>query len=222
MKNIKKISALAMAMALTAVSCFSVSAFEKATYTGTIAEDDLTINMDLPADGSLTIKPFAGTQITTAPLYFKNKNAEAGSGEDKVSYTVAMAGYTCVATSATADNPIKIAAELPATGTAKNITAVMELGDAVDTVETDAAAFKTAFNSAQSLQVTKLSEASYDGTAASAYTKNTTDAAVKVEPQKNVPFRITGSMNTSATWEKGDSIVIVPVFSIGVEVETVE
>lgn len=52
MKNIKKISALAMAMALTAVSCFSVSAFEKATYTGTIAEDDLTINMDLPADGS--------------------------------------------------------------------------------------------------------------------------------------------------------------------------
>lgn len=223
-KNIKKVSAVAMAMALTAVSSMPTLAVETATYTGEIAEADLTINMDLPADGSLTIKPFAGTQITTAPLYFSNKNtATTTSGEDNVSYVVGLAGYTCVATSATTENPIKVSATLPATGTAKNITAVIELGEAQDDKETDAAAFKTAFVSTAALTVDKLSEASYDGSAESVYTKNSaTDDTVKVEPEKHVPFRITGAMNTAAEWEVGDEIVIVPVFSVGVEVDTVE
>jgi hypothetical protein len=224
-KNLKRVAAVASAMALTVVSvvpAFAADAINKTpTYTGTIAADDLSMNVTLPATGSLTIKPYSATQITTAPLYFEN--TESTSDDDVVTYKVAIAGYSCVATSKTADNAIKVATTLPTSGTAKTFTATIETGAACasDAKKTTAADFKTAFGTASStVAVEKLSEKAYDGTAATTYTKVTTPTEVKVEEGKAVPFRITGTMYTGAEWEEGDSITVVPVFTIGLEVGT--
>lgn len=227
-KNFKKVSALTLAMALTAASSMPTFAAKHAVYDGEITGGALTIDMDLPSDGTLSIKPYAGTQISTEPLYFHNKNAEPATGEDNITYTVGLAGYTCVVKSASTDNPVKVAATLPAPpSTAKTITANIELGTATDAAispagatftSAEAASFKKNFGTPSTLKVEKTSEASYDGTAASAYTKAVTPVAVDVAPSKYVPFRIIGTMNTDAAWAEGDGATIVPVFSIGVEV----
>lgn len=221
MKNFKKVSAVAMAMALTVASAVPAFAVEKATYTGTLSSEDLTINMDLPADGTLTVKPFAGTQISTAPLYFTN-NSENTNGVEDVIYSVNLAGYTCVATPKdTTDRnaAIKVATTIPA-DTTKTFTATIELGNEVssDAVTSDAVAFKTSFASAAALNIERLSTASYDGKTVTDYTKSATDSAVDVRPGYSIPFRITGKMNTKATWAAGDKIVVVPVFSVDVSV----
>lgn len=220
-KTIKKATAVATAMAMVMGMATSVYAEQKSKYTGTIAESDLTINMDLPADGSLTIKPFAGTQITTAPLYFKNKNTVAAAiGDDDVAYLVKLAGYTCVATSINDENPIVAKKTLTANSKAKEFAANIALGEAVASTDekTDAKDFKVQFVTEEALAIDTLSEESYDGTADTAYVKNADATAVQVDPAKSVPFRITGTMNTDADWEEGDAITIVPVFSIGVKV----
>lgn len=218
-KNFKRATVVATAMALTMASIMPAFAANSSEFKGTIQEADLKMNITLPANGTLTIKPYSGTQISTAPLYFENKETAASEvGDDIISYNIGLAGYTCVATSATADNPIKAVTALTE-DTKKNFTATIELGTATASKETDAAEFKKNFGSVTaSLAVEKLSEASYDGTAASTYTKALTVTPVKVEPEKALPFRITGTMNTGATWEVGDSITIVPVYSVGIDV----
>jgi hypothetical protein len=223
-KSIKRISAVAMAMALAVVSAVPAFAEESAEFTGQIQSSDLDIDMDLPANGSLTIKPYAGTQIkTTDPLYFVNNNAEATkAGADIINYTVGLAGYTCVATSATSSSAVKVATTLDGAGKNKVITADIQLGKAVAATTASVDTFKEDFEVDKTVAVTKLSTTSYDGTAGSTYTKNESAEKVTIAPTEIVPFRIVGKMNTDATWEVGDSITIVPVFSIGVDVTTKE
>lgn len=220
-KILKRATVVVSAMALTMASVMPAFAANMSEFKGIIADGDLKMNITLPANGTLTIKPYSGTQISTEPLYFENTEAEAADvGDDIISYSIGLAGYTCVATSNTADNPIKAVTALTE-DTKKNFTATIELGTAVekDSKETDAAEFKKNFGSVTaSLPIEKLSEASYDGTAASLYTKALTVTPVKVEPQKILPFRIIGTMNTAAEWEAGDTITIVPVYSVGIDV----
>lgn len=220
-KNFKRATVVAAAMALTMSSIMPAFAANTGEYKGTIESADLNMNITLPTNGALTIKPYSGTQITTAPLYFKNTEvAAAATGDDVVSYKIGIAGYTCVATSATAEDPIKAVTALTE-DTKKNFTAKIELGTAVATTseKTDAKEFKDNFGSTtDSCAIEKLSEASYDGTAATTYNKNLTSTPATVAPQESLPFRITGTMNTAANWEVGDSITIVPVYSVAISV----
>jgi hypothetical protein len=223
-KSIKKISALAMAMALTAVSVVPAFAEESVTLSGTIADADLKINMTLPTNGTITIKPYGAKQILTSPLYFQNTNAVATkTGEDIVTYNVGLAGYTCVATSANEDDPINVTtAAVDTSVKTKDITANIELGDVISgsSVTTDAIGFKGQFTSPKTLQVTKLSEENYDAKAEDSQYEENANAStdvVSIAPGDAAPFRITGTMNTSANWKAGDKITFVPIFSVGVQ-----
>lgn len=224
-KSFKKASAIVLTMALMINSSVSVFAAKTTSsrYSGQIYSADLRINMDLPSNSSLTVKPYAKKQVLTAPMYFHNYNeASTVSGDDKISYMVGLAGYTCVATSASSTDPVKVAAKLPTGKTTKTITANIELGEIQQNELMDNEEFQSAFVAVKSLAVTRLSKTSYDGSAGSAYTKNADTTQIKVEPGMYLPYRITGSVNKSAKWASKDKIVIVPVFSIGIVIETVQ
>lgn len=224
MKKIKKIAAIAMAMALTVGSCVSVGAESKTIkIDGTVADSDLNYNIDLPS-GNIVLKPYGGTQISTTAMYFKNKNTSAAGlevGEDIITYDVDIVGYSCVATSKNEDDPIKVATTLPTTGTAKDITVKIQMGTPVQAsaVTDTAVGFKQTFVTAASVDVTKLSEEDYNAASEdSTYTKLDTATGVSVAPEEYIPFRVIGEMNTSAKWQAGDKLSIVPVFSVGVSV----
>jgi hypothetical protein len=222
-KSIKRVTAVVSAMALTVASCMPIFAAETGSYTGTIAGDDLKKNYNLPTSGSLIIKPYTGTQISTGELYFENaETAAAAAGDDIVTYKVNIAGYSCSAVSANEDDPITVAASLPSDGsTAKVFTASIELGAKQTAKAADAKAFKALFATpAVKVAVSELvdAESLYNGTEDTTYIKATGTTAVEVGPQEFAPFRISGTMNTAANWQAGDTITIVPVYSVDIDV----
>lgn len=216
MKKIKKISAVAMAMALTAATMVPTFALDKATtFTGQINASDLSIDLTLPSTGTLTMKPYASDQISSSNgIAFVNTSADTA-------YTVGIAGYTCVATPKTTGDTFTIAATKPASGTNKVATVKIELAQPTNAtataVTTDAATFKTNFTASTpvAVQVSKATTNTYDGKTSTDYTKATADT-INIATGEAASLRITGEMNEKANWVAGDKLVVVPVFSVSV------
>lgn len=112
-REIKKIAAVAMALAMTVGSSIPAFAAPSIVMEGTV--ESLSINMTLPTSGLLTIKPFAGTQIDTGIYYFQNNNVldTDTEGYTNISYGVSVTKYWAISSDpATAKNDlIKLAGE---------------------------------------------------------------------------------------------------------------
>lgn len=112
-REIKKIAAVAMALAMTVGSSIPAFAAPSIVMEGTV--ESLSINMTLPTSGLLTIKPFAGTQIDTGIYYFQNNNVldQDTEGYTNISYGVSVTKYWAISSDeATAKNDlIKLAGE---------------------------------------------------------------------------------------------------------------
>jgi len=215
MRKIKKISAVAMAMALTAATMVPTFAYEKTTFTGQISADDLKIDIALPSTGTLTMKPYAVKQITS------NNGIAFVNNSDDTAYTVGIAGYTCVATPKTTGETFTIAATKPTSGENKVATVKIELAQPTattsDAVATDDAVYAGNFDNATpvAVQVAKATTSTYDGKTSTDFTKATADT-INIATGQAAAFRVSGEMNEKAAWVAGDKLVVVPVFSVAV------
>lgn len=230
----KKFVGLFLATTMAVSGAVASFAGENAiNFKGTIAEADLTIKCDLPASGTLTIKPYSGEQIASASgLKIKNgETAATSAGETQVNYEVALVGYTSTATSADADNLITYKAAATAsdayTGVKKEVYMAVQLATTADGTVATGDDFKAHFAEAAKENIkineiiAKKSEAEYTK-AGDTYTKIATPQKILVEAEKEVAFRITGTMNPNAGWEKGDTLSVTPIFTIVPKVATKE
>lgn len=202
-KHLRK--AVALGLAFATVGASSVFAAHSMKLTGSIGE--MTMNVSLPSSGSLTINPFAKTQIaagfmdgSTERDFIAVQNSGKISKGD-VAYKISIAGYTVTAVSKGGeDDPITIKnnnnakTELSAyTGTGKQVS--IQLGVAAENPDDNgtgvalskiskAADFDTKYaaniDDGQTVLVTGLSEADYDANnAESAYTAVSAAEAAK-------------------------------------------
>jgi hypothetical protein len=215
----KRIFALAMALTMAvATTAFAADNLYTASnnsvkLSGTITASDLTVKVVLPTAGALTLKPFGKTQVDSGALYVKN--GYGASDADAIAYDVSVVGYTATSVGKGEVKPT-LAASSTFTGTKKDMYLNIELGAAVATSDEKSAGddYNAQFaTGAQSLNVAKISEADYSSTN-STYTKATTAIKVTLQPAQSAPVRVSGSMNTAASWEADDGIAVTPVFSV--------
>jgi hypothetical protein len=216
---------LALGMAAAMVVASSVTSFagtETITAKGEIAENDIKISITLPAVTSLTIQPYAKTQISSGKAVGLINDS---TGTSAVAYDVEIAGYTATVGGKGEVKPTLSATKTTTfTGTKKDMSIEIEFGtisaktSVVGTSVTQDE-FDAFFSTpTAAVHVAKISEADYDKTKSdSTYTKatETTNKVTVTNGDNNAaPFRITGALNATAAWEVGDSVTITPVFKI--------
>lgn len=140
-KEIKKIAAVAMALAMTVGSSIPAFAAKSIVMDGTV--QDTNINMDLPTDGILTIRPYAGTQIDSGVYYFNNKNVKDTDTEGfaNITYNVSVPKYLAVVnTPANPKDPkIALAEEIgDDVGTSKVMAPRIQIGTPFNVEDADA------------------------------------------------------------------------------------
>jgi hypothetical protein len=222
-KHLKTFAGLTLSALMAVATVTSAFADDAVTMTGTIAAADLTVNVTLPTSGALTIQPYANDQISTAKgLTFKSGEKEGGT-----TYKISVSKYHAIATakgSADADK-ISLSSNTDANSDdadTKSITLSIEVGAAKTTADVtadakDATKWAADFeNAGISVPVAELLTTEYKSTSADALKEPDSSDANEVElaPATSAPFRITGTVNSNATWTVGDKISVTPVFKI--------
>jgi hypothetical protein len=224
-KRLKTFTGLTLS-ALMAVSAVTnafaaTNSSSSVTMTGTIASSAVAINVTVPTNYALTLKPYGEIQIYT-PKGTVFKNNEKANG---TTYKIQLSGYTSTTKSKNAKDPIVLKDSLDADpGEEKQVAMKIQFADAcAATTATTAAktdkAWAALFSSpvinepvgenGEGVTTYKKAGDKYNET--SATYKNT---VVEIPPTQVVPFRITGDMNDNANWVTGDSISVVPVFKV--------
>jgi hypothetical protein len=228
-KNLKTLVGVALASMMTlAVATTGFAEDKTLALTGKIASADLTISVTIPTDTTITIKPYAADQISTAAA-----SVITNTSTD-LKLNVTIAGYNAQVTPATAANTITLNTTEKAigdySGTKKELYMSLQLSSALKAadVPSDAKTQKTAFTTpAIDVPVTKALTKAYSASDSTSYTAVTNAETVTLAAKddndatvtNSTAFRLTGTMNPNATWEENDAISVTPIFRITPNVE---
>lgn len=242
-RKLKSIAGIAMAATMAVAGSTSLFAADKAwDLGGDVTSVDISVTLPTGGANTLTVKPYAKTQIDSGINYIKSGFAYANM-EDAVAYKTSIAGYVATVKTAGENAPV-LKADSTWTGTTKQINLKIEMGKDVYLNQT-----QTGYDSAitgttdddfavdgLTTALTKDAEkkahfTKHFATAAdvkSVIAERASDAAydpkdasnytkatcdeVALQPGKAIPVRVTGTMNTDAPWEVGDGIGITPIF----------